>query len=94
MDPLDELMSPRDILRDDTTEAELGEHEAAGVFETGADIERFFKSTWRYFETADKQFEHPTPIQGSWKINGISLPKDVLKKVYAGNADRLLGISR
>ena len=61
---------------------------------TGAEIERFFKSSWRYFETSDKQFEHPTPIQGSWKIDGIALPADVLKKVYAGNADRLLSLSR
>ncbi|MBL8923798.1 MAG: amidohydrolase family protein [Myxococcaceae bacterium] len=55
-----------------------------------ADVERFFTSTWRYFETSDKDFEHPTPIQGRWRISGLGLPRDVLDRVYAGNADRLL----
>ncbi len=55
-----------------------------------ADIERFFSATWRYFETRDLQFDHPTPIQGNWKIDGIGLPADVLRDVYSGNADRLL----
>lgn len=55
-----------------------------------ADVERFFTSTWRYFETSDRDFEHPTPIQGRWRISGLGLPRDVLERVYAGNADRLL----
>ncbi|HEY2728820.1 MAG TPA: amidohydrolase family protein [Polyangia bacterium] len=58
---------------------------------TRADEERFFKSTWRYFETADKQFESPTPIQGRWKIDGIGLPEPILRKVYFENAVRVLG---
>lgn len=57
---------------------------------TAADVERFFGATWRYFETRDRQFEHPTPIQGEWKIDGIGLPADVLRDVYGANADRLL----
>jgi predicted TIM-barrel fold metal-dependent hydrolase len=57
---------------------------------TAADIEHFFNATWRYFETNDRQLAHPTPIQGGWKIDGIGLPKDVLKDIYSGNADRLL----
>jgi predicted TIM-barrel fold metal-dependent hydrolase len=57
---------------------------------TRADEERFFKSTWRYFETSDKQFESPTPIQGRWKIDGVGLPEGILKKVYFENAARLL----
>jgi predicted TIM-barrel fold metal-dependent hydrolase len=59
---------------------------------TWADVERFFLSSWRYFETADRGFESPTPIQGRWKIDGIKLPPEVLAKVYAGNAARLLGL--
>src|SRR5947209_7160257 len=39
MDPLDELMSLPNVLRDDTTEAVFSEHEAAGVFEAAADIQ-------------------------------------------------------
>jgi predicted TIM-barrel fold metal-dependent hydrolase len=57
---------------------------------TRADEERFFKSTWRYFETSDKQFESPTPIQGRWKIDGVGLPDAILRKVYFENAARLL----
>jgi predicted TIM-barrel fold metal-dependent hydrolase len=57
---------------------------------TRADEERFFKSTWRYFETSDKQFESPTPIQGRWKIDGVGLPDDVLRKIYFDNAARIL----
>ena len=52
----------------------------------------FFSATHRYFETADRDFEHPTPIQGLWKISGISLPPEVLEKVYWRNAARLLDI--
>ncbi|MSP63830.1 MAG: hypothetical protein EXR72_26485 [Myxococcales bacterium] len=59
---------------------------------TPAEVTRFFDATWRYFETDQRGFEHPTPIQGRWKIDGIGLPPAVLAKVYAGNAVRLLGI--
>jgi len=54
------------------------------------DERRFFESTWRYFETRDKQFESPTPIQGRWKIDGIGLSEQVLRKLYFENAARLL----
>jgi len=57
---------------------------------TAADEERFFRESWRYFETTDKQFESPTPIQGRWKIDGIGLPDAILRKVYYENAARLL----
>lgn len=58
------------------------------------DVERFFSSTTRFLETDDRQFEHPTPIQGEWKIDGIHLPPSVLRKVYVGNGARLLGMER
>jgi predicted TIM-barrel fold metal-dependent hydrolase len=57
---------------------------------TRADEVRFFTATWRYFETSDRQFESPTPIQGRWKIDGIGLPEAVLRKVYFENAARIL----
>ena len=57
---------------------------------TAADEERFFQATWRYFETSDKQFESPTPIQGRWKIDGIGLPEPILRKIYFENAARVL----
>jgi hypothetical protein len=58
---------------------------------TDADETRFFTATYRYFETRDRQFEHPTPIQGRWKIDGLGLPEDILRKVYFDNAVRILG---
>jgi len=57
---------------------------------TPAEQELFFSATHRYFETADRDFAHPTPIQGNWKISGIALPREVLEKVYAKNAIRVL----
>jgi predicted TIM-barrel fold metal-dependent hydrolase len=55
-----------------------------------AEQERFFSASRRYFESADLAFDHPTPIQGDWKISGIALPRRVLAKVYHDNAARLL----
>ncbi len=60
---------------------------------TEEEIERFWASTWRYFETRDQSFPNPTPIQGRWPISGIGLPPAVLEKVYRRNAERVLGIS-
>ena len=59
---------------------------------TYPDAVRFYKTTWRWFETNDRQFEHMTPIQGKWKIDAIGLPHDVLKKIYYENAARLLKV--
>ena len=59
---------------------------------TPADVERFFGSTWRWFETNDRDIPSPTPIQGRWNVDGIGLGRDVLEKVYRKNAERLLGI--
>ncbi len=57
-----------------------------------ADVERFFTSTWRFFETRDRGIPSPTPIQGRWSLEGLGLPPEVLQKVYATNAERLLGL--
>jgi predicted TIM-barrel fold metal-dependent hydrolase len=59
---------------------------------TPADIETFWRSTWRYFETNETGLPSPTPIQGRWTITGIGLSPDVLEKLYHGNAERLLGL--
>ena len=56
---------------------------------TAAEQELFFRASRRYFETADENFAHPTPIQGDWKISGIALPRVVLEKIYHDNAARL-----
>jgi len=49
-------------------------------------VPAFFASHFRYLETARRGFAHPTPIQGNWTIDGLSLPREVLQKVYADNA--------
>ena len=48
---------------------------------------------WRFLETMDEYFpyaENPFPPQGFWNIYGIGLPDDVLRKVYYGNAARII----
>jgi predicted TIM-barrel fold metal-dependent hydrolase len=57
---------------------------------TEADAIDFFQKHWRFFETADRDFPHMTPIQGDWTISAIHLPAEVLEKIYFGNATRLL----
>jgi hypothetical protein len=57
---------------------------------TESDAIDFFQKHWRFFETADKNFPHMTPIQGDWTISAIDLPAGVLAKIYFGNAERLL----
>ncbi|MEZ4223932.1 MAG: amidohydrolase family protein [Polyangiaceae bacterium] len=57
---------------------------------TQEEEELFFTATRRYFETRDRKFAGPTPIQGSWKIDGIGLSRDILAKVYGLNANRVL----
>jgi len=57
---------------------------------TMADIKPFFDAHWRFFEGDERQIDHPTPIQGNWKIDAINLPDEVLYKLYRGNAERLM----
>jgi predicted TIM-barrel fold metal-dependent hydrolase len=60
---------------------------------TEVEIQRFWASTYRYFETSERGFPNPTPIQGRWAISGVGLPRDVLEKIYHANAERLFHIS-
>lgn len=77
-----------------------GDVQGAGPMKmfTKEEDNKFYKSHWRYLETNEKQFDHPTPIQGNWKIDGIGLPQEILNKIYWENAYKLyslkdLGIS-
>lgn len=48
---------------------------------------------WRFLETRDEYFPYSDtkpPPQGFWRIYGIHLPDEVLKKVYFQNALRIL----
>ena len=44
---------------------------------------------WRVFETRDEYFDYYRPYHAFWKLYGIDLPDEVLKKVYYGNALRI-----
>ncbi|MEM7604875.1 MAG: amidohydrolase family protein [Myxococcota bacterium] len=57
-----------------------------------SDVAPFLESHWRYFETRDEDFAHPTPIQGDWTIDGVGLPEPVLRKIYRDNALRVFGL--
>jgi predicted TIM-barrel fold metal-dependent hydrolase len=51
-----------------------------------------YRLHFRFFETEDEYFDYPSHAsgQGRWKVYGINLPKDVLKKLYRDNALKLL----
>jgi predicted TIM-barrel fold metal-dependent hydrolase len=44
---------------------------------------------WRVFETRDDYFDYYRDYHAFWKLYGIDLPDDVLKKVYYKNALRI-----
>ncbi len=57
-----------------------------------APAEGMYRNWFRWLETADEYFDYWNyPTQGRWKVYGIDLPRDVLQKLYAGNAERVLG---
>jgi predicted TIM-barrel fold metal-dependent hydrolase len=60
--------------------------------ETPATTARFFDAHWRFFETGETGLDHPSPIQGHWKVNGLGLPREVLEDIYHRNAERLFGL--
>lgn len=45
---------------------------------------------WRVFETRDEYFDYYRDYHAFWKLYGIDLPDDVLKKVYYENAQRIM----
>lgn len=53
------------------------------------DVKPFYDAHWRFFEGGETQIDHPTPIQGRWKIDAINLPEAVLNKLYFANAKRI-----
>jgi predicted TIM-barrel fold metal-dependent hydrolase len=48
-----------------------------------------FPYYWRVFETADEYFDYYRDYHAFWKMYGMALPDEVLKKVYYKNAVRL-----
>ena len=58
--------------------------------------DQLYEIYYRFLETEDEYFDYApakTPPQGRWRIYGINLPDDILRKVYQQNAARLLRIS-
>jgi predicted TIM-barrel fold metal-dependent hydrolase len=51
-----------------------------------------FRIYYRFLETEDEYFDCAAShhLQGFWRIYGMSLPDDVLAKIYAKNAERVL----
>ncbi len=64
----------------------------------GRGIEEFWVPHFRFLETYDEHFDHPAqlrgptgaPLHGRWRISGIGLPEEVLRRVYYANALRHL----
>ncbi len=55
-----------------------------------------YRIYYRFLETDDEYFDYApakVPPQGRWRIYGINLPDDILRKVYNANAMRELGLS-
>jgi hypothetical protein len=63
---------------------------AGPVVHSEAQVKTFFDAHFRFLETNARQMDHPTPIQGRWKIDAIGLPRDVLEKIYFKNAERII----
>jgi predicted TIM-barrel fold metal-dependent hydrolase len=50
---------------------------------------------WRVFETRDEYFDYYRDYHAFWKLYGLGLPDSVLKKLYYGNALKIIpGISK
>lgn len=57
--------------------------------------DQLYEIYYRFLETNDEYFDYAPakiPPQGRWRIYGIDLPDSILRKVYFGNAARLLRI--
>ncbi|MEW6323300.1 MAG: amidohydrolase family protein [Acidobacteriota bacterium] len=45
---------------------------------------------WRVFETADEYFDYYRAYHAFWKMYGMELPDEVLRKLYHANAQRVI----
>lgn len=58
--------------------------------------DKLYQIYFRFLETDDEYFDYApaeVPPQGRWRIYGIHLPDDALRKVYHANAARLLKVT-
>ena len=59
-------------------------------------VSRMYAIYFRFLETEDEYFDYAPariPPQGRWRIYGIGLPDEILRRVYHENAARLLQLS-
>ena len=59
-------------------------------------VDALYEIYFRFLETEDEYFDYapaPVPPQGRWRIYGIGLPDQILKKVYWDNAARVLNVT-
>lgn len=49
-----------------------------------------YRSTFRILESADEHFYDPSLDTYHWALYGLNLPKDVLRKLYQSNAEKIL----
>lgn len=50
---------------------------------------------FRFLESEDEYFDYApskVPPQGRWRIYGLGLPDEILRKVYYANAERVIGL--
>jgi predicted TIM-barrel fold metal-dependent hydrolase len=55
--------------------------------------ERYYRSYFEFLETANEFIRYPfwdVAKQGNWRVYGIDLPDEVLRKIYVTNAERLI----
>jgi predicted TIM-barrel fold metal-dependent hydrolase len=58
--------------------------------------DQLYEIYYRFLETDDEYFDYAPshiPPQGRWRIYGIDLPEEILRKVYYENAARQLGLT-
>jgi predicted TIM-barrel fold metal-dependent hydrolase len=54
---------------------------------------KYFRTYFEFLETTNEYFEYPLwgiNKQGRWRVYGIDLPDQVLKKIYHVNAEKIL----
>ena len=57
--------------------------------------EALYHIYYRFLETEDEYFDYAPaklPPQGRWRIYGVGLREQILRKVYHENAQRVLGL--
>jgi predicted TIM-barrel fold metal-dependent hydrolase len=57
--------------------------------------DKLYEIYYRFLETEDEYFDYApakVPPQGRWRIYGLGLPEQILRKVYHANAARLLEV--